>query len=300
MAARPGPAAHLAHQVAEAGARATRGTRRPGASGRARGSAACGPALPPGCERAKSRRKPARPAAPRPAASPSAICAVVLAVGARFSGQASWSTRCRHHRSACAPAWTAVAGHRHQRTPRRRWPAGWRRARRSRRCWRWPAPRRRRDHAQVAVAGLGRVDEERRRAGGRQRGGDLAAPHGRSCPCPSRPRGRGGCSIGLHRGAKPRPGAPPGLQRTASMSKVWRRRSAGARWAGHGGGSWRHSIDRGARGIFRRGNRRLAPARHGHHARLLRCCTCSPRCWAWWPAARSSCRRCWATWWWAC
>ena len=48
-----------------------------------------------------------------------------------------------------------------------------------------------RHHAQIAVAGLGRVHEHRRRAGRRQRGRDLAARHGRSCPCPSRRRGRG-------------------------------------------------------------------------------------------------------------
>ena len=43
------------------------------------------------------------------------------------------------------------------------------------RCWRWPAPhRRRRHHAKVAMAGFCRVHKHGRCAGGRQRGCDLA------------------------------------------------------------------------------------------------------------------------------
>jgi hypothetical protein len=97
--------------------------------------------------------------------------------GARFSGQASWSTALDSTMSACCASVdcsrpviaTSVTPMAPQRRQDRRelvdlagvadgqhHIAG-------------------RDHAQVAVAGLGRVHEERGRAGGGQRGGDLAA-----------------------------------------------------------------------------------------------------------------------------
>ena len=60
------------------------------------------PRLPPGCDSAKSAaRKPRASSRTTASASPSAICAVVLAVGARLSGQASWSTALDSTISAC-------------------------------------------------------------------------------------------------------------------------------------------------------------------------------------------------------
>ena len=51
------------------------------------------PSEPPGCDRAKSSvRKPRASSKATASASPRAICTVVLAVGARLSGQASFST----------------------------------------------------------------------------------------------------------------------------------------------------------------------------------------------------------------
>ena len=151
---------------------------RPCASRRSRGSAACGPARRPGCERAKSSAlKPRASSRATASASPSASCAVVLAVGARLSGQASFSTPLSSTMSAwrasvdSAPPVIAISG-----TPRRLSTGritvslfalaavgdGEHQVDRL-------------DHAQVAVAGLGRVHEHGRRAGGGQRGGDLAA-----------------------------------------------------------------------------------------------------------------------------
>ena len=136
------------------------------------------PRLPPGCERAKSSsRKPRASSRATASASPSAICAVVLAVGARLSGHASWSTALETTMSAwrarllSAPPVIATSV-----TPRRL--IAGRMAPISS-----LSPRvgdRQHDvvlghHAEVAVAGLGRMDEERRRAGRGERRRDLAA-----------------------------------------------------------------------------------------------------------------------------
>ena len=62
------------------------------------------PSAPPGCERAKSSAlKPRASSSATASASPSASCAVVLAVGARLSGQASFSTPL----SSTTSAWRA-------------------------------------------------------------------------------------------------------------------------------------------------------------------------------------------------
>ncbi len=62
------------------------------------------PSAPPGCERAKSSAlKPRASNSATASASPSASCAVVLAVGARLSGQASFSTPL----SSTTSAWRA-------------------------------------------------------------------------------------------------------------------------------------------------------------------------------------------------
>ena len=136
------------------------------------------PNAPPGWERAKSSGlKPRASSRATASASPSASWAVVLAVGARLSGQASFSTPLSSTMSACrasvdfnAPviaiigtpsrlstgridgdlfAFAAIGNGEHQVDFL--------------------------DHAQVAVAGLGGMDEHGRRAGGCQRRGDLAA-----------------------------------------------------------------------------------------------------------------------------
>ena len=136
------------------------------------------PRLPPGCERAKSSsRKPRASSSATASASPSAICAVVLAVGARLSGHASWSTALESDDvGMTAEAALDVAGHRDQRHAEaldRRHDRG-----------DLVALARVRDreddvagrhHAEIAVARLAGVDEERRRAGRRQRRRDLAA-----------------------------------------------------------------------------------------------------------------------------
>ena len=62
------------------------------------------PSAPPGCERAKSSAlNPRASSSATASASPSASCAVVLAVGARLSGQASFSTPL----SSTTSAWRA-------------------------------------------------------------------------------------------------------------------------------------------------------------------------------------------------
>jgi hypothetical protein len=76
------------------------------------------------------------------------------------------------------------------------------------------------DHAQVAVAGLGRVHEERRRAGGRQRGGDLAADVAALAHA-HHDHAAAGRQHHLHGLGKASPWRPASaLQRWASMSKV--------------------------------------------------------------------------------
>ena len=60
------------------------------------------PSAPPGCERAKSSGlKPRACSSATASASPMASWAVVLAVGAKFSGQASWATLVSSTMSAC-------------------------------------------------------------------------------------------------------------------------------------------------------------------------------------------------------
>ena len=136
------------------------------------------PNAPPGWERAKSSGlKPRASSRATASASPSASWAVVLAVGARLSGQASFSTPLSSTMSACrasvdfnAPVIATIG------TPSRLStgritvisslsPPLEMASTRSTVL----------DHAQVAVAGLGRMDEHGRRAGGGQRRGDLAA-----------------------------------------------------------------------------------------------------------------------------
>jgi hypothetical protein len=101
---------------------------------------------------------------------------VVLAVGARFNGQASSATALSEHRLGMArESRLAAAGDRHQRHAE---PLEHRKDRAQLLAFAGVADRQheilRRHHAEVAVAGLGRVHEHRRRAGGGQRGGDLA------------------------------------------------------------------------------------------------------------------------------
>ena len=83
-----------------------------------------------------------------------------------------------------------------------------------------------RDHAEVAVAGLGRDGRRTPACRSRPASPRSCGRRGRSCPCPSRRRGRGTRSIARTARAKPRPGAR--LQRRAapraSMSKVSRAR----------------------------------------------------------------------------
>jgi hypothetical protein len=71
-------------------------------------------------------------------------------------------------------------------------------------------------HAQVAVAGLGRVHEERRRAGAGQRGGDLAA-HVAALAHAHDDHAAAAAQHGLHRGQRRR---QPRLQRAASASSA--------------------------------------------------------------------------------
>ncbi len=137
-----------------------------GVRARRRGASARSP---PG--RSRARRAP-RPRARRPAPA----IAVVLAVGARFSGQASRSTaasRCTSARRASADSgFPVIAISRapatlDQRHDREQFGGG-------------AGVRQREqhvvagDHPEVAVTRLGRVDEERRRSGRSQRRGDLS------------------------------------------------------------------------------------------------------------------------------
>ena len=135
------------------------------------------PSAPPGCERAKSStEKPRASSSATASASPSASAAVVLAVGARSSGQASSSTaasRCTS--AACAseecalPVIAMIARALALDVRRQRAElvglAGVRQHQHDVVA---------RDHAEVAVLRLGGMHEERRRAGRRERRGDLA------------------------------------------------------------------------------------------------------------------------------
>ena len=136
------------------------------------------PRLPPGCERAKSSsRKPRASSSATASASPSAIWAVVLAVGARLSGHASWSTALESTMSAWrAEAALGLAGHRDQRDAE---PLDRRHDRRDLVALAGVRDREddiaRRHHAEVAVARLARMDEHGRRSGRGERRRDLAA-----------------------------------------------------------------------------------------------------------------------------
>ena len=135
------------------------------------------PSAPPGCERAKSCEvKPRASSRATASASPIASVAVVLAVGARLSGQASsatltsrWTVAARARFDFALPV-MAMMG-----TPRRD------EVRNQQQHFGGFAGIGdgqqhvvARDHADVAMAGFGRMHEERRRAGGGERGGDLA------------------------------------------------------------------------------------------------------------------------------
>ena len=136
------------------------------------------PRLPPGCERAKSSsRKPRASSSATASASPSAICAVVLAVGARLSGHASWSTALETTMSAWRPrllsTWPVIAISVDAEALDRRHDGG-----------DLVALARVGDreddvagghHAEIAVARFAGVDEERRRPRRGQRRRDLAA-----------------------------------------------------------------------------------------------------------------------------
>ncbi len=135
------------------------------------------PSRPPGWIWWKSAAvKPRRVSSATASASPSAICMVVEVVGARPIGQASAAAgRVRATSAARGQRRAGARGDRHQRqaeAARVRDQVGQfgglaRIGQRQHRVARH-------DHAQVAVRGLGRVDEQRRRAGGGERGGDLA------------------------------------------------------------------------------------------------------------------------------
>ncbi len=121
-----------------------------------------------------------------------ASCAVVLAVGARFSGQASRSTLQSSTRSAC---WARVDASRPVSAIR----GAPRRLSRGRMAVSSPlSPLLEMASTTSAAVTMPRspwlasagVHEEGGGAGGRQGGGDLAARHGRSCPCPSPPGGQ--------------------------------------------------------------------------------------------------------------
>ena len=137
------------------------------------------PEVPAGWERAKSASvKPRALSSVTASASPMASAAVVLAVGARFSGQASAGTpmsRCTV--GIAGQGGVRIAGEGDQRNTQ---PLD-ARGRMVRISARLAGIGQRqhgvvaRDHADVAVAGLGRVHEEGGGAGAGQRGGDLAA-----------------------------------------------------------------------------------------------------------------------------
>ena len=135
------------------------------------------PSAPPGCERAKSSApKPLASSSATASASPRASAAVVLAVGARFSGQASLSTRASRCTSASrASAEFGIAGDRdearalafQQRHDGEQFLAFAGVGQRDQHVVA-------RDHADIAVARLGRMHEIGRRAGARHGGSDLA------------------------------------------------------------------------------------------------------------------------------
>ena len=157
--------------------RCTRGTSSPPCMTSVMCSSRRRPSAPAGCERAKSSAvKPRASSSATASASPIASAAVVLAVGARSSGQASAGTltsRCTSASRAsvdCGRPVIAISGialaleHRQQHQQlvglagvgQRQHHVGVG------------------DHAQVAVAGFARMHVERRGAGGGQGRGDLA------------------------------------------------------------------------------------------------------------------------------
>ena len=200
--------------------------RRRCASRRARAASSLRPSAPPGCERAKSSsRKPRASSSATASASPSAICAVVLAVGARFSGHASSSTALDSTMIGVAgQAAVRAAGHRHQRDR----PGGLNRRQDRGELVALAGVGDRehhvagRDHAEVAVARLGRDARTGPACRWRRASPRSCGRRGRSCPCPSRPRGRGSSSIASTAPAQTlRPGAPSArAARCASISKV--------------------------------------------------------------------------------
>ena len=184
------------------------------------------PSLPPGWNTAKSRaEKPRRSSSATASASPSASMQVVEVVGARPIGQASpTSGSSRHEVGRLGQRARRPADHADQRD--REPPrvedqvaqlgglAGVRQ--RQHRVLR-------RDHAEVAVAGLGRMDVERRRAGRGQGRGDLArdvaalahaGDHDAAGDAGQQLDGRGERAVDRRRERRaappPRPGSPGG------------------------------------------------------------------------------------------
>ena len=210
---------------------------------RSRTLASCLPSLPPGCSSAKSSaRKPLRRLTATASASPSASMAVVEAVGARFSPQASRSTEQSSATSlACGQSRLQIAAEADQRIA-----LALERGQQAQNLLGFAAGRERNhhvaghQHAHVAVHRLGRMQKQRRRAGGAERGGDLlrddaalahagdhhaAVPTRRSAESSRRrgrtaqPSARRGARQGL-RAPQPRCGpARPG--RNASVSRRW-------------------------------------------------------------------------------
>jgi hypothetical protein len=117
--------------------------------------------------------KPRASSSATASASPMASTAVVLAVGARFSGQASSATADVDVHVGLARQRGFPAGHRDHRNAEALISGGAPAVRASRRNWTGQHHVAARDHAEVAVAGLGRMHEERRRAGAGQRRRDL-------------------------------------------------------------------------------------------------------------------------------
>ncbi len=136
------------------------------------------PKAPAGCERAKSSSvKPRAFNSATASASPTASAAVVLAVGARFNGQASAGTRmskCTVARRASAESEFPVKAINGNAEPLDHGQYG-------ENFSRFAGIRQRQhrivagDHADIAVTGLAGMHEKRRRAGAGESGGDFPA-----------------------------------------------------------------------------------------------------------------------------
>ena len=196
--------------------------------------------------------KPRRVSSATASASPSAICIVVLVVGARPIGQASAAAGSSSATSAaCASVSSAravIADQRQAEAARMRDQVGQLRGlagvgQRQHRIARH-------DHAEIAVRGLGRVDEQRGRAGGGEGGGDLARRHGPTCPCRRPRRGRRRPPAGRRRGRSRRPARRPapqpgGLGRSTARATSRSRRGRGRPGsAAHAGGTARTGVHR--------------------------------------------------------